>query len=103
MIGKGPGDVCLYIVNRTQIYLDNDQTARLDKRAAAEGTSRSMVIRRAVDLYLSQEEQDAVAWQARWRKAIEGTAGIAPYLEEGVDYVEDIRREDAERLSRFAH
>lgn len=96
-------DVCLYIMNRTQIYLDDEQTARLDERAAAEGTSRSMVIRRAVDVYLSQEAQDAAAWRAQWKKAIEGTAAIAPYLEEGVDYVEGIRREDAERLSRFEH
>lgn len=90
-------------MNRTQIYLDDDQTARLDERAAAEGTSRSMVIRRAVDVYLSQEEQDAAAWQVQWKKAIEGTAGIASYLDEGADYVEGIRREDAGRLSRFEH
>jgi hypothetical protein len=46
------------------------------------------VIRRAVDAYLSQEEQDAVAWRAQWRKAVEGTAGIAPYLDQGADFVE---------------
>ena len=97
----GADDVRLYIMNRTQIYLDDDQTVRLDQRAAAAGTSRSMLIRRAVDAFLSQEEQDATAWQAQWRNAIEGTAGIAPYLDEGVAYVEDIRREDAERLSRL--
>jgi predicted transcriptional regulator len=88
-------------MNRTQIYLDDDQTVRLDQRAAAEGTSRSMVIRRAVDVYLSQEERDAATWQAQWRKAIDGTAGIAPYLEEGTGYVEALRRDDAERLSKF--
>jgi metal-responsive CopG/Arc/MetJ family transcriptional regulator len=88
-------------VNRTQIYLDETQTARLDERAAAEGTSRSTVIRRAVDAYLSQEERDAAAWRTQWKKAIDGTAGIASHLEEGADYVERIRREDAERLSRF--
>ncbi len=88
-------------MHRTQIYLDDDQTARLDRYAAAEGTSRSMVIRRAVDTYLSQEDQDAAEWQAQWRRAIDGTAGIASYLDEGEEYVEGIRREDAERLSRF--
>ena len=88
-------------MNRTQIYLDDGQTARLDERAAAEGTSRSMVIRRAVDVYLSQEDRNTAAWQAQWRKAIEGTAGIASYLEEGADYVEDIRSKDAGRLSQF--
>lgn len=88
-------------MNRTQIYLDDEQTARLDRRAAAEGTSRSMVIRRAVDIYLSQEEQDSVLWQEQWHKALDKTAGIASHLEEGADYVEDIRRQDAERLGRF--
>lgn len=88
-------------MNRTQIYLDESQTTRLDERAAAEGTSRSTVIRRAVDIYLSREEQDAATWRANWAKAIEGTAGVAPYLKEGADYVEDVRREDAGRLSRL--
>ncbi len=88
-------------MNRTQIYLDEVQTARLDERAAAEGTSRSMVIRRAVDVYLSQEDRDAAAWQAQWKAAIDQTAGIAPGLGEGADYVEDIRRVDAERLSQL--
>lgn len=88
-------------MNRTQIYLDDNQTARLDKRAAAEGTSRSMLIRRAVDVYLAQGERDAAVWQEQWRQAVEKSAGIAPYLEDGTEYVEDVRRADAERLSRF--
>jgi len=90
-------------MNRTQIYLDDTQTARLDERAAAEGTSRSVVIRRAVNIYLEQEELEAAAWQGQWRKALEGSAGVAPYLGEGTEYVEDVRRADAERLSRFEH
>lgn len=88
-------------MNRTQIYLDDEQTARLDERAAAEGTSRSMVIRRAVDTYLSEAEQSAAAWKAQWKEALDKTAGVAPYLQDGVEYVEDIRRKDAERLSRL--
>jgi len=94
-------DVYLYIVHRTQIYLKETQAARLDRRAAAEGTSRSTVIRRAVDAYLALEEQDATAWQAQWREALGKSAGVAPYLGDGGEYVEDIRRADAERLSRF--
>jgi metal-responsive CopG/Arc/MetJ family transcriptional regulator len=88
-------------MNRTQIYLDESQTARLDQRAAEEGTSRSTVIRRAVDAYLEHEDRDAAAWRAQWKEALEKSAGIAPYLKEGGEYVEDIRRADAERLSRF--
>ncbi|HEX5594087.1 MAG TPA: CopG family transcriptional regulator [Solirubrobacterales bacterium] len=88
-------------MNRTQIYLDEAQTARLDERAAAEGTSRSTVIRRAVDAYLSQEERDAAAWQEQWRQALEQSAGVASHLDDGRNYVEDVRRGDAERLARL--
>ncbi len=88
-------------MRRTQIYLDDEQTARLDERAAAEGATRSTLIRRAVDEYLTQEERDTTAWQARWKEAVEETAGIAPHLKDGADYVESLRREDAERLSGF--
>ncbi|HEX6780936.1 MAG TPA: CopG family transcriptional regulator [Solirubrobacterales bacterium] len=88
-------------MHRTQIYLDQEQADRLDERAAVEGTSRSMVIRRAVDVYLAQEDRDAAAWQAQWKEALEKSAGVAPYLGEGSEYVEEIRRSDAERLSRF--
>lgn len=88
-------------MNRTQIYLDDGQTARLDQRAAAEGTSRSMVIRRAVDKYLAEEEQGEAAWRLQWRAALDRTAGLAPYLGEGAEYVEELRRKDVERLRRL--
>ncbi|HEX6689322.1 MAG TPA: CopG family transcriptional regulator [Solirubrobacterales bacterium] len=88
-------------MHRTQIYLDDDQTIRLDQRAAAEGATRSMVIRRAVDEYLTREDQDSSAWRAQWQKAVAETAGIAAHLEEGAEYVEGLRRGDAERLSGF--
>lgn len=86
-------------MHRTQIYLAEEQAARLDERAATEGTSRSTLIRRAVDEYLVRDERDAATWRGQWKKAVEKTAGIAPYLEEGAEYVESIRRRDAERLS----
>jgi metal-responsive CopG/Arc/MetJ family transcriptional regulator len=82
---------------RTQIYLDEGQTAKLDERAAAEGTTRSTLIRRAIDAYLAQEMQDAEDWRAQWQEAVAETAGIAPYLEDGVEYVEKLRRAEAER------
>lgn len=50
---------------------------------------------------IEQEEGDAAAWQAQWRDALEKSAGVAPYLEEGADYVVDVRRADRERLSRL--
>lgn len=91
-------DVCLYIVRRTQIYLDEDQGTRLGDRATAEGVTRSTVIRRAVDEYLARQERDPEAWRERWREAVNATAGIAPHLPDGVTYVDDLRARDAERL-----
>lgn len=88
-------------MHRTQIYLDEEQTARLDARAAAEGASRSTLIRRAVDNYLTEDERDATAWRARWKKVVAETAGVAPYLQGGAEYVDELRRADAERLTRL--
>ncbi|HWO83693.1 MAG TPA: CopG family transcriptional regulator [Solirubrobacterales bacterium] len=86
---------------RTQIYLDEGQTAKLDERAAAEGTTRSTLIRRAIDAYLAQEIQDAAAWREQWQKAVAETAGIAPHLEDGVEYVDKLRRADVQRLKEL--
>jgi predicted transcriptional regulator len=94
-------DVYLYIMRRTQIYLDDGQTARLDERAAAEGVTRSMMIRRAVEQYLTRGERDTEAWQAQWQKAVRRTAGAAPYLPQGAAYVEALRTADADRLLRL--
>ncbi len=85
-------------MRRTQIYLDEEQTARLDARAAAEGITRSTVIRRAVDEYLARDERDPAAWKARWVEAVRETVGIARYLPDGASYVEAVRAADADRL-----
>jgi predicted transcriptional regulator len=97
----GAYDVYLYIVHRTQIYLPDDQTERLDERAGAEGVSRSVLIRRAVDLYLARDGLDSAEWQARWRAAVHRTAGIASYLPDGADYVEHVREIDAGRVQEL--
>jgi hypothetical protein len=57
-----------------------------------------MVISRTVDKYLTEEERSAAAWRVQWKEALEGTAGLVPYFDEGAEYVEDVRRSDAERL-----
>jgi metal-responsive CopG/Arc/MetJ family transcriptional regulator len=88
-------------MNRTQIYLDAAQTAALDERAAAEGTTRSTLIRRAVDAFLAEKEKKALSWREQWQEAVAETAGIAPYLEDGAEYVEKIRRVGAERLNEL--
>jgi metal-responsive CopG/Arc/MetJ family transcriptional regulator len=85
-------------MHRTQIYLDEQQTTRLDERAAGEGVTRSTLIRRAVDDYLAQGQRDAAAWRQRWQEAVAKTAGIAHRLPDGATYVERLRAVDAERL-----
>lgn len=89
-------------MRRTQIYLDDDQTTRLDQRAAAEGVTRSTVIRRAVDEYLTRDEHDPAAWRSRWQDVIRQTAGTARHLPDGAAYVEELRNEDAERLRELS-
>jgi predicted transcriptional regulator len=100
-----PGSVCevgcdvyLYIMRRTQIYLDEQQTTRLDERAAGEGVTRSTVIRLAVDEYLARGQQDSAEWRLRWREAVAKTAGIASHLPSGAAYVEQLRAADVARL-----
>jgi predicted DNA-binding protein len=90
-------------VRRTQIYLDDDQTARLDERAAIEGVTRSTLIRRAVEEYLRRETRDGAAWRASWQEAVRKTSGIAPYLPDGAAYVERLRAADAERLRELGY
>ncbi|HVC08152.1 MAG TPA: CopG family transcriptional regulator [Solirubrobacterales bacterium] len=88
-------------MKRTQIYLDDSQTSRLDEQASAEGVSRSTVIRRAVEEYLTHGEQDQATWRVLWSKALGDTAGIAPYLGDGESEVEELRDADADRLAGF--
>lgn len=94
-----------YIVRRTQIYLDESQDAELVRRAAAEGLTKSALIRRAVDAYLDGGGDEELRL-ARFRAAVDAVAGIAPGLPEGRVYVErlraiDVRRqEEIERLRR---
>lgn len=90
-------------MRRTQIYLDDDQASRLDERASANGITRSRVIRIAIDEYLTQDERDTAAWRSRWQEAVQETAGTAPGLAAGAEYVENLRASDAARLSGLEH
>lgn len=85
-------------MRRTQIYLDDDQTERLDRRAAAAGVTRSTLIRDAIGEYLEHEEREPGAWRARWAEAVRATAGLATHLPDGEAYVEQTRAADVERL-----
>lgn len=85
-----------YIMKRTQIYLEESQDQRLAKRARAAGTTKSDLIREAVDAYLTSpedEEAQLLAFQA----AVRAAAGSVPRLPKGRRYVEDLRRGDLSR------
>lgn len=58
---------------RTQIYLTEEQRARIDRAAEAEGVTMAEVIRRAVDEYLG-DDVDPVA-------ALSATFGAVPGAE----------------------
>ena len=85
-----------YIVKRTQIYLDDRQGEELDRRAAAEGVTKSTLIRRAVDVYLDGVDDEELRL-ARFKAAIEAVAGVAPDLPKGSLYVERLRALDVRR------
>jgi hypothetical protein len=85
-----------YIVKRTQIYLDHSQDKELRRRAAAEGVTKSALIRRAVDVYFNGAE-NAELRLARFRTAVEAVAGVAPELPSGSLYVERLRAFDVRR------
>ncbi len=85
-------------MRRTQIYLEGDQARRLDERAAARGTSRSELIREAIDMYL-EPPLNGDEWRSRWKAAVEATAGIAPSLTD--DHVEEMRAAGAHKLAEL--
>jgi hypothetical protein len=85
-----------YIVKRTQIYLDESQDEDLARRAAAEGLTKSALIRRAVDQYLENDGDDELRL-ARFKAAVDAVAGAAPDLPQGSLYVERLRALDVDR------
>ena len=83
-------------MRRTQIYLDDRQDAELGRRAAAEGVTKSALIRRAVDVYLNGDDDEELRL-ARFHAAIDAVAGLAPDLPAGPLYVERLRALDVRR------
>lgn len=65
-----------YIVKRTQIYLSEEQEARLDQRARAIGVTRSALIRAAVDAFLARDTPSNDL-----DDALSDTVGALPNLE----------------------
>ena len=76
-----------YIVERTQIYLSREQAAALDREAKRTGTTRSHLIREAIEArYGPDRNADEV------REALRATAGLwSDQSESGQTYVERLR------------
>lgn len=85
-----------YIMRRTQIYIDESQGELLAAAARREGVTMSALIRRAIDAYLAENSSETERLK-RFREAVEATAGIAPYLPSGADYVDEVRPDYSER------
>jgi predicted transcriptional regulator len=90
----------VYIMRRTQIYLSDSQHERLSQRAEAAGTTKSDLIREAVEAYLAGPEADETRLRA-FRAAVQEAAGSAGRLPTGRRYVEELRGADAERERRL--
>lgn len=86
----------MYIMKRTQIYLDEDQDARLSKRAEAAGVTKSTLIRQALDDFL-EGPLDEKARLSRFLSAVDEIAKTPLDLPDGATYVEEIRARDVER------
>jgi predicted DNA-binding protein len=84
-----------YIMKRTQIYLDRDQDKRLANRARAAGTTKSTLIREAVEEYLAKPDEDARL--AKLRIVLDELGLIPLGLADGAAYVETLRGADAGR------
>lgn len=83
-------------VQRTQIYLDEEDIALLDQAVARTGASRSELIRRAIrDRYASNDQAPRLA-------ALRSSAGAwRGWQTSGEEYVDAIRGDLNERLERL--
>lgn len=83
------------VVNRTQIYLDDEETELLSQVSARTGASRSELVRRAVR---SQYQGHSPAARLA---ALRASAGLWSHRPgDGADYVEELRTGLDERLSQ---
>ena len=85
-----------YIMKRTQIYLETEQDRKLAGRATEAGTTKSHVIREAIEQYLASPDQ-AITRLAQFRAAIDAFARDPLALPDGRSYVEKIRAIDRRR------
>ncbi len=85
-----------YIMKRTQIYLEESQDERLARRAHAAGTTKSHLIREAIEAYL-EGPRDEAPLLARFRQALGEVANAPVSLPDGRSYVERVRALEVDR------
>ena len=85
-----------YIMRRTQIYLEPEQSEELARRADVRGVTSSHLIREAISRYLADPSDEAGALAAQ-RAALLDAAGTTPGLASGVETVERLRDVDQAR------
>jgi hypothetical protein len=83
-------------MERTQIYLDDRQTAELDRRARELGTTRSHLIREAVARYLTSD-WDPEAFKA----ALHNFAGIWADRDDIEEIRESMRAAERRKLGQL--
>jgi predicted DNA-binding protein len=77
----------LYMATRTQIYLTDEQRARLSERAHRQGVSMSQLVRDAVDSLLADEDDFETTFGAA-----PGIAGRVPPRSEWIAMAESSRK-----------
>lgn len=90
----------LYIMRRTQIYIDDDNDRELTRRAAESGVTKSKLIRRAIREYLESSDGEHAVLE-RFRTAVRHASGAAPALSDGATYVEQLRLNDQRRQAEL--
>lgn len=83
-------------MDRTQIYLSEEQTRELDRRARLSGTTRSHLIREAVEQYLGPK-WDGEAFIA----ALNDFSGIWADRDDIDELYRDLRQRGRDRLTRL--
>ena len=85
------------VMERTQIYLTTAQTKELDRRAHQRGTTRSHLVREAVQSYLGS------TWDAEaFKKALDGVAGMWADRDD-IDEIYEGMREAGRRKLKQLH
>ena len=83
-------------MNRTNIYLDEEQVRSLDEVAQAQGISRAALIRRLIDRGLDQSDGDLESDLAAIEASFDVLSGDEEFLARGADersqHLDNVRR-----------